>query len=224
MYLYETHMHTSPASYCAVSTPEEQVRAYKERGYTGVIVTDHFINGNSGCPRDLPWNEAMEFFVLGYEKAKAEGKKIGLDVFFGFEYAIFGTEFLTYGLTPDFLFAHPGMDKLTAEEYSALVRANGGYLAQAHPYRTAPFIRNPYPVDPALIDGIEVYNDGNYDATSNDQAYEFAFLHDLPMQAGTDSHSADLPFTSGIGLQEKARSIFDIIEAIKTGQVELIVP
>ncbi len=224
MYLYETHMHTSPVSFCAESTPEEQVRAYKDRGYTGVIVTDHFINGNSGCPRGLPWNEAMAFFVSGYEKAKAEGEKIGLDVFFGIEYAMFGTEFLTYGLTPEFLFTNPGIDKLTAEEYSALVRENGGYLAQAHPYRAAPWIRNPYPVNPALLDGVEVYNAGSCDDLSNDQAYEFAFLHNLPMQAGTDSHSADFPYTSGIGLREKAGSIFDIIEAIKTGQVELIVP
>lgn len=41
-YLYETHMHTSEASACAGSTGAQMARAYKEAGYTGIIVTDHF--------------------------------------------------------------------------------------------------------------------------------------------------------------------------------------
>ena len=53
-FLYETHMHTSQGSACAHSTGEEMARAYHERGYTGIIVTDHFFNGNSAVPKDLP--------------------------------------------------------------------------------------------------------------------------------------------------------------------------
>ena len=41
-YLYETHMHTCLSSACGVSTGKEHVRFYKERGYTGIIMTDHF--------------------------------------------------------------------------------------------------------------------------------------------------------------------------------------
>ena len=46
-YLYETHMHTSEASACAGSTGAQMARAYKEAGYTGIIVTDHFFYGNT---------------------------------------------------------------------------------------------------------------------------------------------------------------------------------
>ncbi|MDR1669008.1 MAG: PHP domain-containing protein [Oscillospiraceae bacterium] len=224
MYQYETHMHTSPVSYCASVSPEEQVRAYKDRGYAGIIVTDHFFNGNSACPKGLSWEDAAAFFLSGYERAKTEGDKIGLDVFFGMEYAVFGTEFLTYGLTPEFVRTNPAMDKLSPREFSALVRANGAYLAQAHPYRTGSWIQNPYPVDPALIDGVEIYNVCSGNETTNGMARQFARRHKLPAQAGTDSHSAELPFTSGIALREKARNIFDIIEAIKTGRAELMIP
>ena len=54
---------------------------YKEEGYTGIIVTDHFFNGNTTVPRDLPWEERVELFCKGYENAKAKGDEIGLDVY-----------------------------------------------------------------------------------------------------------------------------------------------
>jgi predicted metal-dependent phosphoesterase TrpH len=211
-------------SRCAEATPREQAKAYKERGYAGIIVTDHFLNGNTGCPKGLSWADAMTFFCSGYEAAKAEGDKLGLDVFFGLEYAVRGTEFLLYGLTPEFLFNHPGMDTLSAAQISALTRSAGGYVAQAHPYRSAWWIERPYPVDPGLIDGIETFNAGNFDPEINALAHEFAELNRLPAQSGTDSHFAEQPFTGGVALRERAGDIFDIINAIKTGRVELITP
>ncbi|MCL2003330.1 MAG: PHP domain-containing protein [Oscillospiraceae bacterium] len=223
MFLYETHLHTAPVSACAAASPVEQVRAYKAGGYTGIIVTDHFINGNSGCPRDWPWAEKMAFFCSGYELAKKEGDLCGLDVFFGFEFSVSGQEFLTYGLSPDFLLANTDMDKLSVARFSALVRANGGYLAQAHPFREAFWIRNPGPVEPRLMDGVEVYNAGMPDEV-NRKALEFARLHGLPMQAGSDCHDTGIPFVSGIALRDKANSIFDIIDAIKANTAELIRP
>ncbi|MCL2030982.1 MAG: PHP domain-containing protein [Oscillospiraceae bacterium] len=223
MYLYETHLHTAPVSACAAGSPAAQVRAYKAAGYAGIIVTDHFFNGNSGCPSDWPWDKKLEFFTSGYRQAEREGRLCGLDVFFGLEYCIRGTEFLTYGLSPEFLAAHPGMDTLTAAQYSALVRDGGGYLAQAHPYRKDWWIASPFPVDPGLIDGVEVYNASMPDAV-NAKAREFARLHGLPAQAGSDSHSIGLPFMSGIGLARRAESIGEIIDALKAKRAKLIVP
>jgi hypothetical protein len=222
MFLYETHMHTFPSSACAATTPAAQVRAYKDRGYAGIIVTDHFTNGNSGCPHDLPWEEKMAFFVRGYEEAKAAGDLCGLDVFFGIEFNVGCTEFLTYGLSPALLYKTPDLDRLGVKEYSAFVRRSGGYLAQAHPFRKAPWIIKSEPVAPALIDGMEVYNAGDMGKESNHKAKKFARLHNIPMQAGSDSHYEDIPFASGIGLRKRAKSIFDIIEAIKAGEVTLI--
>jgi len=222
-FLYETHMHTSPVSACAESSPARQVRAYKDRGYTGIIVTDHFVNGNSSCPYHLTWQKKMEYFVSGYVKAKKEGDRCGLDVFFGWEFSIGGSDFLTYGLSPDFLLAHPDMDMLGIEKYSALVRGNGGFISQAHPYRKAFWIKRQHPTEPHLLDAIEVYN-ASMPADVNDKAYGFAVMHDLPIQAGSDSHSAHLHFSSGVILDKKAANVFDIIEAIKTRSARLITP
>ena len=45
-YFYETHVHTSPISACAKVSVEEMLKAYKNAGYAGVFMTDHFIDGN----------------------------------------------------------------------------------------------------------------------------------------------------------------------------------
>jgi len=220
-FLYETHMHTMEVSACARSPAAQQVAVYKKRGYTGVIITDHFINGYSTCPKQLPWDKKMKFFVSGYEEAKKAGDICGLDVFLGWEFTIRGTDFLTYGLELEFLLDNPGVDMLDIDDYSALVRRSGGFLAQAHPYRNEYYIEYPYPVEPHLIDAVEVFNSMDND-TSNAEALAFANENDLPIQAGSDSHGRGYTFYSGIKLSEKAKSIHDIIDAIKSRNVVLI--
>ena len=83
MYRYETHMHTMEASACANSSAADMADKYKAEGYDGIFITDHFFNGNSAVPRDLPWKERIELYCAGYENALKRGKEIGLDVFFG---------------------------------------------------------------------------------------------------------------------------------------------
>jgi len=220
-YKYETHMHTAEVSACAVKFAAEQAVAYKDRGYTGIIITDHFVNGYTTCPKELPWDRKMHFFITGYEEAKKMGDKIGLDVFFGWEYSIKGSDFLTYGLGLDFLLAHPNFDKLKIEDYSKLVRESGGFLAQAHPYRVEYYVENPYPVAPHLIDAVEVYNVMD-NGDSNSKAFDFARKYNLPVQAGTDDHGRGNKRNSGVILKEKAKNIYDIINAIKANDVELV--
>ncbi|MCL2399780.1 MAG: PHP domain-containing protein [Defluviitaleaceae bacterium] len=224
-YLYETHMHTLEGSGCGMSTAAEQVKAYKERGYQGIIITDHFINGYSTCPRSkrISWEEKMAYVVSGYEVAKKAGDICGLDVFLGWEFTVRGSDFLTYGLDWDFLMAHPNLDKLNVQEYSVVVRKNGGFLAQAHPYRDLSYIQHKLPVDPQYVDAIEIYNASDPKST-NEKARKFAQNNNLPIQAGSDSHYTDIRFASGIKLDRKAENIHHIIEAIKNKKVSLILP
>lgn len=229
MFLYETHMHTVESSICGLSTAAEQVHTYKGLGYAGIIITDHLSSKNFAVGRFtrmkplLSWKEKVEFLIRGYEKAKKEGDRIGLDVFLGWEFYYRGSEFLTYGLDKDFLLRNKDIDKMPIEAYSALVRSHGGYLAQAHPYRKK---KERYvPVNPDIVDGIEVFNASRiYKGDENEKAMAFALSHGLPMQAGSDSHQPNRPFYSGIMLDKKAESIFDIIDAIKTKHTQPILP
>ena len=124
-YLYETHMHTSEGSACASNTGAEMARAYAQAGYTGIIITDHFVYGNTAVDRSLPWSEWVEKFCLGYEHAKEEGEKCGLQVFFGWESGYGGPEFLVYGLDKQWLLNHPEIKDATVEEQLQLVHAGG---------------------------------------------------------------------------------------------------
>jgi len=221
MHLYETHMHTYPVSACAVSTPEEMVRHYKRREYTGVIITDHFFNGNCGVAKKLPWADKVRYFTEAYKRAKAEGENCNLDVFFGLEYSYQGTDFLVYGLDETFLLANPGFDALGLNEFSTAVRGAGAYLAQAHPFRSAWWIANPEPTHPSLIDGIEVHN-ASMDAKTNARALRYAEEHGLAKQAGTDAHDTSAKRPSGIALNRRAETIFDIVAALKSGEISLL--
>jgi len=44
------------------------------------------------------------------------------------------------------------------------------------------------------------------------------------MQAGSDSHTAELRFASGVALDKKAATLRDIIDAIGAGAAEMILP
>ena len=118
-YLYETHMHTTESSFCSITKAKEYVRIYKERGYTGIIITDHLRTSNfekSSFKYFKPlidWEEKVDFFMEGYRNAEEEGDKIGLDVFLGWEFYAEGSEFLTYGLDEEFLLKHEDLDKLS---------------------------------------------------------------------------------------------------------------
>lgn len=219
---YETHLHTSEASACAVYSGAEQVRYYKELGYEGIIVTDHFFNGNCAVPRELSWEERVECFCMGYENAKLEGDRIGLSVFFGWEANYQGTEFLIYGLNKDWLLKHPDILSWSLEEHHHKVHQDGGFIVHAHPFRERDYIKE-VRLYPQLIDAVEVINVGNHNDEFNRLAHTYALKHNLPMTAGTDAHGKN-NIHSGMCFDHRLESINEFIESIKNNNYELIEP
>lgn len=221
-YRYETHLHTAEASACAIRSAEEQVRHYKALGYTGIIVTDHFFSGNTCIPKDLPWEERIDLFFIGYERAKAEGDRLGLSVFMGWEMKIRYAEFLVYNLDRNWLKANPDILNWTVEEHYNKVHEAGGFIVHAHPYRVRPYIKE-IAVFPDYVDAVEVYNVGNRNDDFDRNALLFARKHNLPGTAGTDSHGIEDKHT-GIAFSHKPESLNELINYIKTGDYELIKP
>ena len=97
-FLYETHLHTYPVSRCGRATVRETLEFYKSMNYAGVFITNHFIDGNIGCDKNLPYAEMMDFYFSDYEEGVRIGKELGMDVFLGVEMSYKGTDFLIYGL------------------------------------------------------------------------------------------------------------------------------
>jgi len=161
MFRYETHLHTAEGSACASASGAEQARRYKALGYDGIIVTDHFFNGNCAVTNFDSWEDRVNKFCKGYENAKEEGDKIGLKVFFGLEYSYFGADLLTYGIDKDFLLANDNISDISFYQFADRVHKAGGVLVHAHPFREADWYIHEIKLLPKWIDGVEVYNSGN---------------------------------------------------------------
>ena len=225
-YLYETHMHTCQGSACGVSTGAEQARFYKEMGYTGIIVTDHFTGGNTAVPRDLPWRERVDRFCSGYEDALIEGQKIGLDVFFAWEQNYDGDEYLVYGPDKAWLLAHPDVEHWTRQKQLEAVHGAGGAVIQAHPFRHRDYIKYIL-LGPKYCDGIEVANTGNT-PDADACARRYAQAYHLLVTAGTDNHNclkADPAKLMGVELDARLTSVKDYARLILSrGAIRPVIP
>lgn len=220
LYQYETHLHTSEASACAILSAREQVRYYKDAGYEGIIVTDHFFNGNTAVPRELPWEERIDLYCRGYELAKEEGDRIGLSVFFGIETSYYGTDFLIYGLDKQWLKNQPDMLSWSVQEQYKRVHEDGGFVVHAHPFRVRPYIKE-VRLFPDCVDAVEVINVGNRNDDFDRKALLYAKKHKLPTTAGTDCHGLE-DIHSGVAFSHRLKDIRDYIDGIRSGQYELI--
>lgn len=219
-YFYETHLHTAESSACAHCTGREMARACKEYGYTGIFVTDHNWGGNTAIDRSKPWDEWVNDFCMGYENAKDEGDKIGLDVFFGYEAGFSGTEFLLYGIDKEWMLNTPDIRTADIEKQYKLVHENGGMVVHAHPYREAGYISE-IRLFPEWADGVEGINGahssprsvGHNNPEFDKSAIAYAMQHKLPITAGSDIHSTEL-LGAGIAFRRKLTSSADYVRAI----------
>ena len=228
-YIYETHLHTSQSSACGQVDGAQMARLYKNAGYTGVVITDHFLGGNTAVDPNLPWEQWVDGFCKGYEAAKQEGDKIGLQVFFGWESGFAGTEFLIFGLDKQWLLEHPQIRGCSVQEQYALVHGSGGIVIHAHPFRVRPYIKE-VRLFTQYIDAVEGINatHSSINSTSvdlpifNDQAMEYAKANDLPVTSGSDQHKQTM-IGGGMVFSRKMEDIRDLCRAIVNREaVELL--
>lgn len=220
LYKYETHLHTSESSRCAKNTGAEMAIAAKKAGYAGIIVTDHNWGGNTAISRKLPWEDYINQFVLGYENAKKVGDEIGLSVFYGWEAGYNGTEFLIYGLDKNWMLNHPEIRAASVEEQYELVKAGGGIVVHAHPFREESYIPE-IRLFPDYVDGVEVINathsnsksKAHNDPAFNKRAITYARENKKFMTAGSDIHWTDL-FDGGMIFDRPFENIEDFVSAV----------
>lgn len=219
-YKYEMHLHTNEASACARNSGAEMVRAHYEAGYSGIFVTNHAWGGNTCIDRHLPYKEWVKQFASGYYNALAEGEKIGMDVFFGLESGFQGTEFLIYGISPEWLMEHENLWNASIEEQYKIIRAGGGIVIHAHPYREEPYIPE-IRLFPDFVDGVEICNathSSHLSISHNDPEYDvraraYAKKHDFIGIAGSDVHSVNV-FGGGTLFKTRLKNNDDLVNAV----------
>jgi predicted metal-dependent phosphoesterase TrpH len=223
IYKYEMHVHTCPCSGGGKDI-REHIDDLIAKGYSGMVVTNHFYAGDNRIDRELPWREFVDAYRQDYLYGLEYAKAVGFDLLFGLEENVgYGREILIYGITPELIESHPELKRASAEKYAEVVHAAGGLVYQAHPYRARDYISNPFPLDCLdMLDGIEVYNAGN-EPEWNESARILAEERGIPCIAGSDGHKIGTAGRAGIAASERIRSNEDLIRVLKNGEYEIII-
>lgn len=222
VYKYEMHIHTCPCS-GGGSDIREHIDALIKKGYSGMVVTNHFYFGDTRIDRALSWEEFVDAYRQDYLYGLEYAREVGFDLLFGLEEHVGdGLEILIYGITPDLLTAHPELKMAKAEKYAEIVHAAGGLVYQAHPYRARSYITAPGPLECVRsLDGVEVYNAANLPEW-NEEAEVFVKALGLACIGGSDGHSTDSAGRSGIATKERIKTNADLVRILKSGEYSII--
>ena len=223
MYKYELHAHTSECDREAHLSARELVHLYKNEGYDGMVITDHYIERfyTLWFPDEvegLTHEQQVKRWLKGFHIAKEEGDKIGFVVLPGAEVRFNGypNDYLIYGLQEDFFYNLPRLNELQNVHELLHVLPHEVCVVQAHPFRDEMVVNNP-----KELFGLEVYNGGT-EKFRNEIARQFACHYKLAMTSGSDIHSIERLAKGGIMTKVKIKTPEDLIAVLRNGEYSLI--
>lgn len=209
-YRLELHAHSSPASGCSEVPADELVRVFKEAGYDGIALTNHFI-ANS----DYTGSKAntIEMFKKDIYLAQETGDKLGIKVYAGAELRFHNhsnNDYLFFGYTLDELpdiFDYLNTDLETfVKEY----KKEGSLLIQAHPFRN-----NMIRMNSDLLDAIEAFNVHQNHNSRVAVAAKYAAAEGKIMTVGSDYHHPGFEGISATRTKVLPKDESELISIIK---------
>ena len=219
MYLYETHLHTQPASGCAGWSPAEAVAYFKEAGYAGIFITNHFLDDDFPEVRALAYEEQINLFFADFEAGLKAGREVDLPVFCGIEMTYGGSDFLVYGLDKQWYLKHPEIDGMPIKQLLNFMKDNGALVIHAHPFRESGYIDH-IRLFPRSVHGVEIDN-ANRSAFENEMARQYAQNYQLIPFAGSDIHGKE-PHGERSGMQSEVpvSDEKDFVFKVLSGQMQ----
>ena len=217
-YRYELHAHTKNTSLCAQIDAEELIKKYKEAGYAGIVITDHYSPMTFTPGEFFSKKKAVDHFLQGYRKAK-EFETEDFSVMLGVELRFYATvnDYLIYGVTEEMLYELPFLLPIYIKKASKMFRERGCIFLQAHPFRQ--FIRR---ANPKHLDGVEVFN-GKATKEANDASENWANETGVQIKtSGSDCHRETGVGFGGIITEEPIKSNEDLLRILKSGNYKLI--
>ena len=224
MYKYELHAHTAECDLVARLSGGELVRAYADRGYNGIVITDHyfsiFFDWFGKELEGKTHREIMDRWLRGYESARNEGEKIGFTVLPGAEVRIDGTvnDYLLYGLELDDLYRLPLLNRMGSIDEVLDILPEYICVVHAHPFRNSMTV-----CDPRRLFGIEVHNGGT-EAFRNALARTWAAHYGKAMTSGSDCHGPGAVAQGGIVTETPIYTAADLTEVLRSRNYKLIEP
>lgn len=215
------HLHTHETSNCAHIAAKVAVEDYIKAGYDGIVVTDHLSPSTyMKYGRELlPWNKKVDFFLRGYKAMKkaAAGR---INVLLGMELRFRTSEgdndYLVYGITKEFLYAHPELLTLNIRQFYKLAQENGFLVFQAHPFRFGMKVTNP-----KYLDGVEIFNGNPRHNSNNDIAEMWAKKYDLMATSGSDYHELEDLGSGGIWFDKEITDNKTLVDELKSRNYEI---
>ncbi len=216
----ELHCHMN-FSGCSDVSAADMVEKYVAAGYTTLVVTNHFNPGH------LAREGSFDALVRGTFDAIEEVRKAAagrLRVLTGMEltFKCMPNDFLLYGITEEFI-TDIGEEifDLRPWQMRDKIHEIGGVIVQAHPFRFGQTV-----VNPADIDGIEIFNGHAGHHSHNDIAKLWAlswmehYRNDgtYILTSGTDHHHTwQLP-VGGIETEEEIADMDQLLAVLKSGK------
>ncbi len=213
-YRIELHCHTQESSPCSNVPAAELVRLYRESGYDGMLITDHFISWIDGEKGSVDWHAAVERFLMGYRAAKEAGDALGISVYLGAEIRFPGSnnDYLLIGLNETLLRENEWLYEMDLSAFYRFAKEHGVLVIQAHPYR-----EGCTPAEPQYLDGIEVYNGHKGHESRNHLAKARAEEFGLIQTVGSDCHYEHAYSTAAVCLPILPLSEEELAACLKAG-------
>ena len=218
----ELHAHTSETSPCGHICAGDMVSLYKKAGYQAMVVTDHYSKWvlEQHNLLDADKNTVIDHILAGYHAASAAAGS-DFSVWPGTEVNLLESpnDYLLYGITEEFLYEAPLLYTLSLKELSALCHKHDILLFQAHPYRTYCT-----PADPALLDGVEVFNGNLRHESHNEKALDWQQSKHLLFSSGSDFHEIEDLARGGIDTAKEVHNLKELCALLRTGEYQVIHP
>ena len=215
----EMHSHTNHSSSCGKVEPDIAMKMFADAGYDVVVCTDHYNTYNLNRFTGTPLEKTKQW-LGGYQLAKEAGEKYGVNVLFGLEARIPGSEndYLIYGAEPNFVLENPRLHELDLMGLHDLCKKYGALLVQAHPNRPMCF-----PASYMCLDGIEVSNGNPRQKNNNAKTLRQAQTNpQLIRVSGSDFHQIPDMDRGGILTDCDIHNNRELVECLKSGSYKLI--
>ena len=208
--LIDLHAHSSGISGCCRIPYDAVVRAARDRGLDGIVLTNHYFKA---YVTDGDFSAFAKRYTEEFRLTKAYADTVGMKVFFGAEVTMEQYDrahILLYGITEQWLEENPCLFDWTQEELYSKVKAVGGIVVQAHPYRGKKHL-----LDTRFLDGVEVNCHPLYQNSYFGDMLEIAKENGFLLTCGGDYHADTYRPKCGVYLPDELQSAADLAEYLR---------
>lgn len=211
--LIDMHVHSAPMSTCGKRPANEIMQISRDAGIGGIVLTNHY--NRKGMHEGESYEQYAERYIEDFELSKRYAAELGFKLFFGIEVSPLAykrTHLVIYGVGYDFIRNNINMIEYDQIQLYNAVKAAGGVLIQAHPYRK----NVDRLLDVNYLDGIELSCHPGYDGTHIDELLPIARENRKILTCGGDFHGGSVRVRCGMYLPDDIKDTYDIAKYLET--------